>query len=227
MILTPQEIAWVKDRMEVYVIEYQEIYDEVLDHILTAIEERREAGDTKEIQVVFQNVVDEHFNGYADIEALAIREEALYRKKIGNIFHNHLKQYFTWKALAITLALLAISYELPNSGFVHKGFWAGIFLLAFTPVIYAVVAIKGRIKTIRNKKSLLKTYVLPYTILPIALLNSVLFLPETFIDDDFKTLRDLPSVVLMAVFLFFLVTNVSYIQACREIINKQLSRLSS
>jgi Ca2+-binding EF-hand superfamily protein len=114
MILSTQEIEWVKERMNIYVIKYQEIYDEILDHILTAIEERRKAGDDQNIESLFQNVVDDDFSGYIGIEVLAEDEEKLYQKKIRTIFYSNLKQQFNWKTLLIAVVLIAIAFQLPN-----------------------------------------------------------------------------------------------------------------
>ena len=114
MILTIEELEWVKERMKIYVIKYQEIYDEILDHILTGIEERRTAGDEREIPVVFQDVVEEHFNGYVGIEALALNEEKIYQKNIRSLFYQRLKQSFNWQVLLISVILLALAYKMPN-----------------------------------------------------------------------------------------------------------------
>jgi len=38
--------------MEVYPINYQEVYDEILDHIVTAIETARKNGDQRAVEAV-------------------------------------------------------------------------------------------------------------------------------------------------------------------------------
>ena len=64
MILTTEELKWINKRMEWYDIKYQEIYDEIFDHIITGIEAARVSGDHRTIDIVFQRVVDNPFGGY-------------------------------------------------------------------------------------------------------------------------------------------------------------------
>ncbi len=54
MILSADELKWIDDRMMIYEIKYREIYNEIADHIITAIEEKRKAGDMGEIKYLFQ-----------------------------------------------------------------------------------------------------------------------------------------------------------------------------
>jgi len=226
MILTTREMEWVKDRMKIYVIKYQEIYDEILDHILTAIEEAREAGNTKQIQVLFQDVVDEHFNGYVGIEALAVSAEKIYRKDIQTLFYSRLKQYFNWQALVIAILLLIAGYKLPNVKMVHALLMLTMILLAASPVIYAVSLVTGKIKTNKGKRSLLKTYLITQAAVPVMLLNPILFIPNLMDEmnnkKDFHSFNGLPPVLLMPILIVLLIVNVSYIQSCREVITKKM-----
>jgi hypothetical protein len=229
MILSTEEIDWVKERMNVYIIKYQEIYDEVLDHILTAIEERRSAGDDSSIEALFQNVVDDHFSGYAGIEALADDEEKLYHKKISKLFYNRFKQQFNWKTLLIAVALLLIAYQLPNVRLINKLFIGAIFLMAVTPIIIVFMSLFGKIETIKGKKSLVRKYLLTQTIVPIMLFNMVIYSPVligifTGEDDDFKPIKNLPPIIMMAILVFFMIVNSSYIQSSRQLIAQKLNR---
>jgi hypothetical protein len=229
MILTIAEIEWVKERMKIYVIKYQEIYDEVLDHILTAIEERRKAGDGQDIESLFQNVVDEHFSGYAGIESLASTEEHLYRKRLSKLFYTNLKQQFNWKALIFTAVLLFGAYQLPNITFINKMFVMVIFLLSISPVLIAFISLYGKIATIKGKKSLLKRYLIAQTLVPMMLFNSFIYCPVligiiTGQDDNFKPIKHLPPVVMMAFLVLFMIVNISYVQSSRQLITKKFNR---
>ena len=226
MILLPEEIAWVKERMKIYDIKYQEIYDELLDHILTAIEERRLAGNNKDIQVLFQHVVDEHFGGYSGIEALALNEEKLLRKGMRDAFFKKLKHHFNWAALVISLVLVVVAFKIPNVKLIHRVFAVAVFLLAGSPVIYAYILISGKIKTIRGKQSLLKTHLLSQVAAPLMLMQLFIYLPN-LIDEvndrkEFATLNSLSPPVMMGLLMLLAVINFSYIQTCREIVAKKL-----
>lgn len=47
------EMDYIHTRMKNYDIKFQEIYNELFDHIVTAIEEKREAGDTATIERMY------------------------------------------------------------------------------------------------------------------------------------------------------------------------------
>ncbi|MDB5117438.1 MAG: hypothetical protein JWQ79_2930 [Mucilaginibacter sp.] len=224
MILTADELLWVKERMKIYVIKYQEIYDEVLDHIISAIEEQRLAGNNKDIQILFQEVVDKHFNGYVGIEALALSEEKIFQKNIRDTFYKRFKQYFNWQLLFISIVLLALAYKLPNAKPVHVFFILGMMLLGCTPIIYAYVMLTGKIKTIKGKYSLLVTQLRSQMLLPLSIFQAAFFLPNLFDEandhKDFYTLNNVHPVILMAGLIFLMIINISYLQSCKEIIAK-------
>lgn len=227
MILLPDEIAWVKERMKIYDIPYQEVYDELLDHILTAIEERRAAGNNKIIQVLFQDVVDEHFGGYSGIEALSVSQEKLHRKSMRHVFFKQLKAHFNRTALVIAVILVAVAFKVPNVKSIHKVFAVSVFLLAGSPVICAYILISGKIKTIKGKRSLLKIHLLSQMAAPLMMMQAFIYIPN-LIDEanngkSFATLNSLSPPVMMALLLLLTIINLSYIQTCREVVAKKLS----
>lgn len=180
MILSAEEVNWVTDRMKIYDIKYQEIYDEVLDHILTAIEDRRTAGNVKEISVLFQNVVDEQFGGYAGIEALAQTQEKIHQRNIRTLFLDQLKTQFNWQTLLIATVLMAVALKIPPTRPVHNFFVLTIFFLVVSPIIYAYSLLAGKIKTIKGKSSLFKGHLLTQMALPLMLLQCCIYIPTIF-----------------------------------------------
>jgi len=230
MILSEEELNWIRDRMEYYDIKYQEIYDEVLDHILTAIEERRKAGDTRQILSVFQNVVDEQFGGYAGIEALAQSQAKMHHRNIRLLFLSQLKSWFNWQTLLIAIVLLAAAYKIPHSRPVHNFFVLTVFFLVFSPVIYAYSLLAGKIKTIKGKSSLFKSHLLGQMALPLIMFQCCLYIPGLFDEannrEQFSSIKNLGPVAMMAIVIFLSIINLSYIQTCRQIIEKKLNSLS-
>ncbi|MFD2873889.1 hypothetical protein ACFS5N_15515 [Mucilaginibacter ximonensis] len=227
MILTDEEIHWVKERMKVYDIKYQEIYDELLDHILTAMEESRLAGNNKNVELLFQNTVDQHFNGYLGIENLAADEAKIYQKNMRNTFHKQLKRHFNWRALAATVVLLALSYQLPNTKPIHLAFMIAMMLFAFSPIIYAYAVLAGKVKTIKGKRSLLVTYARGQMILPMSLLQCFWFLPNFFdmLNDhkDFYSWNHASPMILMCGLILLMIINWSYMQTFKQIVAKQMT----
>ncbi|MBD1392518.1 hypothetical protein [Mucilaginibacter glaciei] len=227
MILTTEETQWVADRMKMYDIKYQEIYYEILDHILTAIELKRGNGDNREIAVVFQDVVDTDFGGYMGIETLAIQQEQIYRKFVGGTSSKILgKNLSDWRIWAFTLLASALAYKLPDTKTMHGVFFVVILLLAFTPLIYTFTLISSNVKTIKGKQSLLKAHLMSQTFLPGMLLNGIIYIPSFFSgfvdgENGFKLMLRWPMPALMVVLIFFAVLNLSVINLCRLILDKR------
>ena len=145
MTLSPEELQWVTERMKIYDIKYQEIYYEVLDHIITAIELKRDLADKREISIVFQDVVDTDFGGYLGIEELALKQQKIYTKYIGRRFNTIFCGYFNLKLLAFTIVVSGLAYTLPNNKPMYAVFFIAIFLLAFSPLIYAFILISRKV----------------------------------------------------------------------------------
>ncbi|MEB0262970.1 MULTISPECIES: hypothetical protein [unclassified Mucilaginibacter] len=145
-------------------LSYRETYEEILDHVLTAIEVKRRSGDMRDIGVVFQDVVDTDFGGYRGIEELALKQVKIYQKHIGATFSKTLRSYFNWKVLTFTFMVSALAYTLPNNKPMHVVFLIAIFLLAITPLIYTCILISRNVKTIKGKRSLLNGHLIAQTI---------------------------------------------------------------
>jgi hypothetical protein len=226
MILNTAEHQWVTERMKIYDIKYQEIYYEILDHILTAIEVKRSSGDKREISVVFQDVVDTDFGGYSGIEELAVKQQKIYSKYIGSSFNAIFRGYFNVKLYAFTVIAAGLAYTLPNNKPMHAVFFIAIILLAFSPLMYAFVLISRKVETIKGKQSLLKGRLVSQTYIPGMLLNGVIYLPAFFMDwggDDngFKLMQHWPLPILMVMLMFFAILNLSAINLCNQVLKKE------
>ncbi|MBD1386251.1 hypothetical protein IDJ75_13275 [Mucilaginibacter rigui] len=225
MILSPHELQWVTERMKIYDIKYQESYFEILDHILTAIETKRDNGDTRDISVVFQDVVDTDFGGYSGIEALAVKQENIYNKYIGGVFKAIFRGYLNWGLLVFTIVISALAYTLPDNKAMHGVFFIAILLLAFSPLLYAFLLISRKGTSVKGKKSLLKGRLISQTYLPGMLLNGIIYLPVLFKGGDdvngFKIMQHWPLPALMVILIFFAVLNLSSITLCNQVLKKR------
>ncbi|MFA6247408.1 MAG: hypothetical protein WC615_10735 [Mucilaginibacter sp.] len=225
MILSPAELQWVTERMKIYDIKYQESYFEILDHVLTAIETKRDKGDARDISVVFQDVVDTDFGGYSGIEALAVKQENIFNKYVGGAFKTIFRGYLNWGVLAFTIVASGLAYTLPNNKVIHSVFFIAIFLLAFSPLMYAFVLISRKVTSVKGKKSLLKGRLISQTYLPGMLLNGIIYLPVLFQGGDdtngFKMMQHWPLPALMVILIFFAVLNLSSITLCNQVLKKR------
>lgn len=197
--------------------------------MLTAIEAKRADGDTREIKVVFQDVVDSHFGGYLGIEEVAAGQEKALTSKIRKAFRAILSSYLNWKILVFIVVAMGLTYSLPDSKFTHNVLLIVIFLFAFSPMVYAAIFVNKKIKTAKGKRSLLKGQLISQAYLPVIFLNGALYLPTIFFVDDvsstgFKLYKQLPLPALMLVAVVFMVLNLSTIALCKQFIRKEMGR---
>jgi len=227
MILTADELKWIDMRMEIYDIKYQEIYDEILDHIITAIEEKRKGGDQQDIKWLFQEVVDQHFKGFFGVENLAKEQEDIYKRGIKKLWIQNFKHLLNWPMLAFIVIALLLSFELPDVKMVQISLMIGCLLLAFSPVIATYFLLAGKFKTLKGKKSILKTQIVTRAAMPASLLNAIIYLPQLFVlwnekADNWSIFKHIPPPVAMALVLFFMVLNLTVIRFCRQAMSSKV-----
>ncbi|GAA3966401.1 hypothetical protein [Mucilaginibacter dorajii] len=221
MILTKQELSWIDERMKIYDIKYQEIYNEILDHIITAIEEKRNAGDEQGIRWLFQQVVDEHFGGFFGMEKLAAGQKDIYLQSVRRLWNNSFRYYLNWQMLVFTLIAILISFKLPDVKAVRAALLAGCLLLAFSPLLYTHFQLSGKIKTIKGKQSLIKGHMLTMTYLPGALLNFLIYAPQFVLlftdkDDNWNLFKQIPPTIITAILMGFVLLNLTAIRFCKQ-----------
>lgn len=221
--ISGQELKWIDTRMEICDIKYQEIYDEILDHVITAIEEKRKAGDQQDIKWLFQDVIDEHFKGFFGIEKLAKEQEDVYRQGMQKLWLQSAKQYLTWPMLAFIVLVLLISLKLPDIRVVKIFLLLGCLLLAFSPVIYAYLSLPGKLNTVKGKKSLLRSQLITKTQIPAFLLNGMIYLPQLFFifnngAENWSVFKHIPLPVYITIMMFFVVLNLTAIRFCRKVV---------
>jgi len=160
MKLTPEELQWIEKRMGWYTIRYQEIYDEILDHIITAIEVKRATGDNRPIDVVFQNVIDSNFNGYQGIEDIVLSHIKSFQRKIKNSLRANYRYYINWQSLIFTTLLIVIAgFYVPAGKTTFTIMIISIYIGALIPFVYAALSSR-KIKIAKGKRSIIKGYIL-------------------------------------------------------------------
>ena len=217
MILTAEELKWVANRMTWYDIKYQEVFDELNDHIITAIETARAAGDDRDIENVFQTVVDDHFGGYLGINVVATSYESAYRAKIKKAMLANYKYFFNRKGMVVLLVLAAIGFYMPQNRPTSIVMMIGLFVLALFPLVYALI-VSFKIKTAKGKKSLAKSYVISRSNLLIVLLGGITNLLNFLIhDEDITSLKPgYPPAVFMVFIFMFSIYGLSVVKLCNQ-----------
>ena len=211
MTLSAEELKWIDERMKTYQIKHGEIYHEILDHIISAIEQKRGAGNKSNIETLFQQVVDGHFGGKKGMEDLVVKQEDIYKQSIQKRWIQSFRHYLTWPMLGFTMMALFLSLKLPDVRQVKELLLIGCMLLAGSPGVYAYFSLRGRVlKSIEGKQQFLRVHLIamictPSGLFGILTLNS----PWSFIDY-------LSPIVFVAVIILFALVNLATIHFCRQ-----------
>ncbi|WP_184542633.1 hypothetical protein [Mucilaginibacter sp. FT3.2] len=222
MILTTDELKWIDEQMKIYDIKYQEIYNEILDHIITAIEEKRKGGDEQGINGLFQQVVDEHFGGFFGVEKLAARQKDIYLQGVRRLWSKCFRYYINWQMLVFTLAAILISFKLPDVKAVRAALLVACILLAFSPLLHTHFSLSGKIKTIKGKQSLIKGHMISQAVLPGALFNLLMYAPQFVVllltdgDDNWNLFKQVPPTVITTILMGFVLLNLTAIRFCKQ-----------
>lgn len=227
MILNQDELKWIHNRMDLYEIKYREIYDEIADHIITAIEEKRKAGDTDEIKYLFKEVVDTHFGGYNGIEKLVKEQETTYKQRVQTLWGQSVRHYFTWPMMLFAVVALLLSLQLPNVKVVHISMMLMCILLALSPLAYAYTVMPDALRKLKGKKSILKDHFVTKAATPSMFMNMVIYLPQTFAlwsqkSDNWRLFNHLIPPISILIVMAFVVLNLATIRFCREFLAKSL-----
>jgi hypothetical protein len=170
MKLTLEELTWVDQKLAGYEIKYQEIYDEIKDHILTSMETLRANHDERDVEVLFNEVVKKQFPGYWPFENIVREYVKAYRQKIWKTMWANFTHFFNLQTIPAMVLLLVGSYYLPHGKPATVSMMILLLILSIVPAAY--VYIKGRaIKTDKGKYSLVKSYVTHSCNLLIVLFN--------------------------------------------------------
>jgi len=218
MKLTAEELDWVKKRMDWYDIKFQEIYDEVADHIITGIEAARNGGDQRDIEKVFHTVVDNSFGGYLGIDRIVETYQKAFRQRMRRANYASYKFYFNRQTTLLLIFLLAFGFYLPANKITGMVLMGGLLLISLVPVVYAFIN-RVKIKTDKGKYSMLKNYIFSRAYLLLiffaALLNSINILVKdfglTFLKPAFY-----PAAVYMVLYYLFIVYGLSFIRLYKQ-----------
>jgi len=158
MKLSLTDIAYIDTRLDEHGLKYQEIYDEIRDHVLVAMSAARESGDKREIESVYKDMVEAQFPGYYPFERIAVAYEKAYRKKVKKMVWVNV-QYYLKPLNAVIIALaIAAGYYLPENTITYALLLAVFLIAAISPFIYARIK-TAKIKIDDGKQSIVKVHI--------------------------------------------------------------------
>ncbi len=212
------DLDYIHTRMKNYEIKYQEIYNELFDHIVTAIEEKRTEGDTRSMQIMYTEVIDTQFGGYDGIERVAKSHEDGYKKKVMKLIWGNFRNYLNFQSLVFMAVLIGVSFTLPHTKLTVVILTVMMFIVAIHSSAYAYIKLR-RIKPSKGKTSLVYSHTITQANLPIMFLNALLWLPQlpTIFNDNYKlTLPHFHPAILAFELAMILIYDISCMRLCKQ-----------
>lgn len=189
--LTNFEKRWISKRLEIYRIKYAEIYDEVYDHLLSACESKRQAGDTRPILSLFQETMDLDLGSHRGLQEMTENRTKELNGFLRRRFREEFRSFLSGRRLWIALAVWAVSFFIlnqiqlpPRQGLVV------MMCLSILPLIYmGIYGMQKRFfRTIRSRRkgSLVNNLMFSLLSLPLLLMNGIigLFNMNDFLRDS-------------------------------------------
>ena len=213
MRLTEDETGWINIWLKTCKIKFREVYEEVYDHIVSAIELKRSEGDERGLDVLFMEVVDADFGGIENIRWITtVRAKAL-KDALWMRMWDIIKENRNVSILISTVILL-ITCFLPKNRTVNEALAEGCFILAFTPLGY--VTWRKGIKNVLFDRSLkVRTMAILayYSVIMFNLLFCLIFGSiRVFGDFNWKPARDCSPLVYSVLLVCLLIFNINFIQ---------------
>jgi uncharacterized membrane protein len=218
MKLSNCELDWIHKRMDWYGIKFQEIFDEMADHIISAIEVERDGGDQRTIDIVFEKVTDRDFGGYLGVDKIVKTYEHAYRSKIKKGMLENLKFYLNKPGLIAIVLLNITGFYLPGTKTTIFVMLVGLLLTAAIPVVYAYIN-SPKIKIDDGKQSIIQSHMKSRALFLLSMINLILCVvggaARTW-DISFLNPAHYHPVVYMLLLSFFIIYGLSIMRLCRQ-----------
>jgi len=156
MKLTTTDLDYIDERLETHGLKYQEIYNEIRDHVILAIETARSAGDERAIESVYNDMMAVQFPGYYPFERISITYEKAYRARIKKTVWANVRYYLSpLNVIAIALVSLIAGYKLPETQTTDIVILVVFLIASVFPIIYARIK-SAEIKTDNGRESIMR-----------------------------------------------------------------------
>ena len=218
MKLSEIDLNYINHRMDTYDIKYQEIYDEIKDHIISAIETARADGDQRNIVYVFDDLMEAHFPGYWAFQKISKQYEKAYRAKIRKTLWANMKDYLNWQTIPLIALSVIIGFYLPHDKRVSLVFVVLLIVTSIVPYFY-VLQKSQVIRPNEGKKSMVKNHVVTRAFLLLALINVILNLIGMIGRDyhiSYLNPRYFHPVVYVLLLSFFIIYGLCSMRLCRQ-----------
>ncbi|EHQ25881.1 hypothetical protein [Mucilaginibacter paludis] len=214
MRLTTEEYAFARKRLLDFKIVYQEVYNELLDHVFSDMENRRTQGDARPAELMIEDVIHV-MGGTEGIKNMALEHARLFRVKlnqrIGKVYRKHL----ILKTIAAMTVCFILSTYLPDSTATTITVFALLALLLLSSSLYIGYRMRV-IQTDHKKYSLLRTTIFWQAFIPMTLLN-VAVIAARFSHVKPTVILSHPAIPIMLFYFTAL-----YLYSCYRVMNEEM-----
>lgn len=218
MTLSTIDQDYINHRIDTYDIKYQEIYDEIKDHITSAIEVARERGDERNIVYVFDELMESHFPGFWAFQKISKQYEKAYRAKLRRTLWSNFSDYLTWQVIGLIILLVIVGFYLPHNKITSLIMMIAMLVIAFVTQIYSIRQ-SSKIRPNQGKKSMVKNHVARYGFFLLMITNIILNLIG-MIGRDYNIVylnpRYFHPVFYILLLSFFVIYGLSSMRLCQQ-----------
>lgn len=218
MKLTQTELSCIEQTLDKHDIKYQEVYNELKDHLMSAVEYARASGDERGIDELLKHIISTQFPGWWPFEDVTKSFERAYRKKLWRSFGAIVKSYLNIETSVVALVMAASGLMLHAGKGQAIVLVSGIFIISAIPLFYAFYYAR-RIKAGKKRKSLVAGQLIGISYVLMSLIN-VIFNLGRLIDKNswwaFLNPAHYAPVVFTTLFTLFLIYGMSSIKLVRR-----------
>jgi hypothetical protein len=180
MKLTTEEYAYINECLLTYKIRYQEIYDELLDHVTSALECARATNDLRPVEEIFTQIINHQFGGSEGVEKLSNEQAKAYHLKVHKLIARDYRANIGWKVFVIAVLTVLTELFVPPSKLFTASLYIAMMVVVLAMCGFIYVRLKG-VNLLPKKYSVIKSNLLRETFLPVFFMNLVFNVPN-FID---------------------------------------------
>lgn len=214
MNLSPEEYALARKRMLDFKIIYQEVYNELLDHVFSDMESRRGNGDLRPAEALLEDVILA-MGGVVGIKTMALEHTRLFRVKLNQRIGKVYRENLIVKTLAAMVACFLIGTYLPDTAITTITILVLLALLLLSSSLFISYRMRV-IQTEPKKYSLLRTTIIWQAWIPMSLLNLAVIMARLFHTKP-ATLLSHPVIPMM---LFYFTA--MYLYSCYRIMEEEM-----
>lgn len=202
MELTTEQIQKIDDRLKKGGIKYWDMRIEMLDHVVTDVENRIEKGEELE-KAIINSFIALGWNG--SFEELVKRKQIIYQKQCNKIFRKEFLSFFTsFKTMLLFASVLLVCYMFQDNMAIMKVIFFSFIILFSVSLLFSLINYEKVFQSIH----LLITFNLLSGL--ISLLSVSLYFPEVFLNIEKPTANYLAIIIAILFPLFFICYKISF-----------------